>query len=447
MRFLALVIVPATLAVLSACSGGPTDAVGGVSVFAAPPGPPWNGSATAVTVGERANCLLATDGTPWCWGNTRGFGLRIDIGLRGVPQSQNSDVVIDSICIAHKPVDSLPGWPCNVFHPVRLSTRTFASLRESPWDSPLCGLDPAGGAFCWDAGAGFITQPDSTVNGQEYCGASLCLLAPQRVRTGQPLRYYSSGFQAPCAVTVAGAVLCASDNRNNLFGNLSTNFRSDTLYPVLGAPASTALAVAMDGNFACAIATTGKVHCWGSNLYGQVGINSNTLQITTPTQVVSAFSFTAIAATLWSVCALASGGQAYCWGDSRGGQVGWGGLGTSKTPYPVTGGRAFTAITGGVTHFCALDGGGAAWCWGDNYYGQLGIDRVISATCGGALCSSVPVAVQGGHIFRQISAGGVHTCGVTTANEVFCWGNAAYGRLGQVLLSQDFNATPVKITP
>jgi alpha-tubulin suppressor-like RCC1 family protein len=442
-----LLLVSAAMAALAACSGEPTSAAGGVSVYAAPPGPPWNGSATAVTVGERANCLLATDGTPWCWGNTRGFGLRMDIGLRGVPQNVNIDQVVDSICLAGNPVGQLPEWPCNVVHPVRLSTKTFASLRESPYDSPLCGLDAAGDAFCWDQGPHIMLQADSTVNTLQYCGGNLCLYAPQRLRAPQPLRSYSSGVQAPCAVAVAGPVFCAGDNRYNLLGNISTNFRTDTLYPVLGAPASSALAVSPDGNFACALATTGKVHCWGSNLYGQVGSNSNTLQITAPTQVTSTLNFTAIAATLWSVCALAAGGQAYCWGDSRGGQVGWGGLGTSKTPYPVTGGRAFTAITGGTTHFCTLDGAGAAWCWGDNYFGQLGIDRVPSASCGGSLCSSVPVAVQGGHTFRQISAGTAQTCGVTTGNEVWCWGQTAYGRMGPVPLSPDFNATPVKITP
>ena len=57
-----------------------------VTVYDAPPGPAWNG-------------------TVWCWGNTRGIGLQIDIGLRNVPGWQNADVVIDSICFAKRTGD------------------------------------------------------------------------------------------------------------------------------------------------------------------------------------------------------------------------------------------------------------------------------------------------------------------------------------------------------
>ena len=42
------------------------------------------------------------------------------------------------------------------------------------------------------------------------------------------------------------------------------------------------------------------------------------------------------------------------------------------------------------------------------------------------------------------------TGGVTTANEVYCWGSTKYGRLGPAALGTDFSmvsTTPVKITP
>lgn len=443
----ALIVTVLGLA-LAACKGEPTSpAAGGVSVLPNPPGPPWPGTASAVTVGERANCLLATDGTPWCWGNTRGVGLRIDIGLRVDPRG-NPEPALDSICLANTPIGQLPGWPCNVFHPVRTSTKTFTMFREAPDDAPPCGVDPSGGAYCWDQGPQYDLNPDSTsAGGLAYCGGTLCLYSPQRVHTSQVLRYYSADLQAPCAVAVSGTVLCAGDNRYNLLGSVTTNFRTDTLIPVLGAPASTAVAVAPDGNFACALATTGKVWCWGDNTYGQAGTNSVANRVTTPTPVASSLNFTSIAASLWTACALATSGQAYCWGDSRAGQVGWGGLGISRTPYPVSGGRTFTAIAASQIHFCALDAGGAAWCWGDNYYGQLGVDRTDCDAFLATPCASVPVQVQGGHTFRQISAGTGQTCGVTTSSEVYCWGWAVYGRLGPVPLTTEFIATPVKITP
>src|SRR5207302_4543187 len=107
--------------------------------------------------------------------------------------------------------------------------------------------------------------------------------------------------------------------------------------------------------------------------------------------------------------------------------------------------HTFTAITAGAGHFCALDTGGAAWCWGNNYSGELGVDR---AACDGAgLCASAPARVQGGLTFKQLSAGTSMTCGVTTGNEVYCWGATEYGRLGPAALTTTFVSHPVKITP
>lgn len=425
---------------------------GGVSIYPNPPGPAWSGTAASVTVGERANCLLQADGTVWCWGNTRGLGLQVDIGLRGVPQWENASGVIDSICFAHRSsLDSIPGWPCNVFHPVRMSTQAFASVRLSPQDAPPCGLNAAGTAYCWSAGPHFDVPADSITNAGlvSWCGSTLCQYSPQRVHGAQPLRQYLGDLQAPCAVTVSGVVLCSGSNRYNLLGNQSTNLSTDTLVPVLGAPASTAIAVAPGGAFACALATTGKAWCWGENPYGQVGINVFGGQIASPTQVTSNQNFTAIAAGLNTACALNSAGAAYCWGDGRAGQLGWNSTGWSLVPYPVNGSHTFTAITAGTGHFCGLAAGGAVWCWGDNYLGQLGVAVVPGATCGGQLCSAVPVQVQGGHTFQQISAGVGMTCGVTTASEVYCWGWNIYGRLGPAAVAEydTPHPAPIKITP
>jgi alpha-tubulin suppressor-like RCC1 family protein len=33
-------------------------------------------------------------------------------------------------------------------------------------------------------------------------------------------------------------------------------------------------------------------------------------------------------------------------------------------------------------------------------------------------------------VFRQVSAGGGHSCGVTTDDQAYCWGSNAYGNLG-----------------
>jgi hypothetical protein len=440
-------------AVLACAKSDATGPGGGtrVTVFDAPPGPAWNGTASAVTVGTRANCLLSTDNTVWCWGNTRGGDLRIDIGLRNVPQWQNIDGVIDSICYAKRTggVEYPVGWPCNVFKPVRLSTRTFSSITLGMREEPLCGIDAGGTPYCWDQEPMTSTTPDSVTNGGslEWCGRTLCLFAPQPMRTSQKLARFAPNSTL-CALSTSGTVLCRGTNYKSLMGNRGISFFSDTLVPVLGAPPASAITASPDGYFGCAIATaTLRVWCWGESLYGAVGNGTFSETVSTPTLTSSTLGFKALVSTLGGNCGLTTAGLAYCWGDGRVGQIGWGGYGWSTTPVAVSGNRAYTQITAGPGHVCALDAGGAAWCWGDNYYGQLGAGRPACTNGPSTSCSTVPVAVQGGLTFRQIAAGIAHTCGVTTGNELYCWGWTNYGRLGLQPLVTEWIATPTRITP
>lgn len=420
-----------------------------VTVFDAPPGPAWNGTAAAVTVGTRANCLLNTDNTVWCWGNTRGIDLRIDIGLRNVPQSANGGTVIDSICVAKRTggVENPVGWPCNVFKPIRLSARAFSSITLGMREEALCAIDAGGTPFCWDQAPLTTTTPDSVTSGGllQWCGTTLCLFSPQPMRTTQKLARFAPNSTL-CALSTASTVLCRGGNLKFLMGNRGINFVSDTLVPVLGAPAASAITASPDGYFGCAIASaTSRVWCWGESLYGAVGNGSFSETVTSPTLTTSTLGFKALVSTLGGNCGLTTGGLAYCWGDGRVGQIGWNGFGWSTTPAAVSGNRVYTQITAGPAHVCALDATGAAWCWGDNAYGQLGTGRTACAGGFSFGCSSVPVAVQGGLTFKQIAAGIAHTCGVTTRNELYCWGWTNYGRLGLQPLVTEWIATPVKI--
>jgi len=127
------------------------------------------------------------------------------------------------------------------------------------------------------------------------------------------------------------------------------------------------------------------------------------------------------------------GGVPYCWGDASFGATGDGSVPRTTLPAlaPVDSLVKFVSVSaGGVDfssdagHACGLTATGAVYCWGDNRFGQLGQGTTSPSS------STVPLAVAPGTVFRSISAGGTHSCGVTTAGDVLCWGNDSSWQVG-----------------
>ena len=117
-----------------------------------------------------------------------------------------------------------------------------------------------------------------------------------------------------------------------------------------------------------------------------------------------------------AICRLNSGGAAYCWGGNVQGEVGDGTNTTRTVPTAVSGGLTFASLAQGdlTLHTCGLTSGGQAWCWGNNDAGQLGNGTQTN--------SNVPVAVSGGLTFASLGTGPFSTCGITTGGALYCWG-------------------------
>lgn len=82
-------------------------------------------------------------------------------------------------------------------------------------------------------------------------------------------------------------------------------------------------------------------------------------------------------------------------------------------------------LAAGSSHTCALLDNGEVWCWGGAGAGQLG-DRGLEARCSEVCpelaCSPNPIRIDAPSL-RSITAFGTRTCGITDHNRVVCWGS------------------------
>eukprot|EP01083_Nonionella_stella_P306218 1071485_1 len=89
-------------------------------------------------------------------------------------------------------------------------------------------------------------------------------------------------------------------------------------------------------------------------------------------------------------------------------------------------------IVTGVYHTCALSTANKVKCWGWNLYDQLGYgdtnNRGDEANEMGAILLEIDLGTS--FIPMQIVAGWYHTCALSTTHKVKCWGYNGYGQLG-----------------
>jgi alpha-tubulin suppressor-like RCC1 family protein len=126
-----------------------------------------------------------------------------------------------------------------------------------------------------------------------------------------------------------------------------------------------------------------------------------------------------------SLFLVTGGPKAYCWGANYAGQLGTGNLTSRNTPTLVSGGIVWKQISTGYHHTCGISDIGVAYCWGRGSLGVLGN--------GGTADKLVPTPVNTGIAFASIHAGENFTCGRaqgTTVAAIYCWGNNSSGQLG-----------------
>lgn len=251
----------------------------------------------------------------------------------------------------------------------------------------------------------------------------------------------SAGQLHTCALASSGGVKCWGDNTRGQLGDGTQINRSA---PVWVAGLTTGVvAVAAGGFHSCAITEAGAVRCWGSNAKGQVGDGTG-VDRATPASVVSlASGVVAIAVGDAHSCALASDGSVKCWGSGESGQLGNGLLngvfGYGYVPAELGGPPlVYTSLAAGLAHTCGVTQNGAVYCWGRNARGQLG----NGAASGIAVLPTPVPSLQSGVV--AVTAGAEHSCAVTAAGALQCWGANISGQLGDG--SRNDSPVPVQVS-
>ncbi len=233
------------------------------------------------------------------------------------------------------------------------------------------------------------------------------------------------------AVKSDGSVWAWGSNDTGQLGVGGTATMSAYPLPVSGL--SGVVAVAAGASHSLALRSDGSVWAWGSNAFGQIGVDSVTASAT-PVRVVGLSGVVAIAAGGAHSLALKADGSVWAWGSNAGGQLGVNSLASSSYPVRVTGVSGGVAVAAGEYYSAMLKADGSVWAWGDNQYGQLGDGATVNRY--------TPQAVKGVS-GDELLCGGGFCFAIQSNGGVWGWGRNSYGQLGDGTSSN--RSTPVKL--
>ena len=392
-------------------------------------------------------CALITSGGVLCWGYN-GHGELGD----GTTTNSSTPVAVSGLNSGVQAVSTGGGQTCGLTSasglvcwgwndhgqlgdgtktdrstPVAVSGLASGVLAVSAGAYHTCALTTPGGVKCWGANS----------HGELGDGTTTNWITPVAVSgLASAVHALSGGVVHTCALTTFGGVKCWGSNYRGQLGDGTTNASYTPI--VVSGLTSGVQAVSTGEIYTCALTTAGGVLCWGYNNRGQLG-DGTTTDRSTPVAVSGLTSgVLAVSASRDHTCALTTDGGVMCWGSNYGGQLGDGTTNASYTPIVVSGlTSGVQAVSAGDGHTCALTTAGGVKCWGQNYAGQLGDGTKTDR--------STPVAVSGlASGVQAVSAGGAHTCALTTAGGVVCWGYNNRGQLGDGTTTD--SSTPVAVS-
>ncbi len=301
-----------------------------------------------------------------------------------------------------------------------------------------CAVTESGTVQCWGSDEAYqLDVPESVsrwgkvlqITAGDY---HTCVLTEERIaecwglnsdyqaQTLEEFVQVAAGAFHTCALKTNGEVKCWGDDS---FGQSSVPFLDDAEQITAGRWHT------------CVVRYSGEVLCWGDNSRQQ-----------STNATIGDEKFVQVAAGSYHTCGLKTNGEVTCWGSN----------GDLESNVPSDLGKA-TQISAGWGNSCAVQEAGTVLCWGSNEHGKnlvpgaLGKASKISlsekqsciiSTSGNADCwegekhcfwngewmdsacyediGKMPTDL--GKV-NAIAVGDYHTCAITTANLLKCWGS------------------------
>ena len=269
------------------------------------------------------------------------------------------------------------------------------------------------------------------VTASGFTGTATAISSP-----GFPATAVVTGGPHACALVPGGAAYCWGSNTAGELGIGAISTTPQTT-PVRVSGGLVFKSLVAGVIHTCGLTNDGSAYCWGGNYQGQVGVGSGV--VTTPTRVAESLRFVSLAAGAWYTCGLTTDGVIYCWGDDTSGQLGGGrdrsapaAFGTLRelTPRAVPG--SFVELVASYSTTCAVATGGQTYCWGSN------VDQATGTAAGSCRmladgydykqdwdlpCSTKPVAIESRTPLRSLFGVGFAFCGLTADRQIVCWGD------------------------
>ncbi len=390
-------------------------------------------STQAIAITGAISCAIDTAGALQCWGNnatgTLGDGTTTDrttpVAVTGLSSGVTGVASGEDHTCALRNGD-VHCWGDNASGQLGDGIQSYRTVAATISGTSGTNMIAGGGRHTCAINGGALRCWGSNVSGQLGDGSTDFRQSPVGVTgLGSGVQTVAAGANNSCAINGTDGVMCWG---SNLAGALGNGVGPNQPTPVAVAGLGTGMQSVTAGDlFGCALTDGGAVWCWGYNNFGQLG-NGNQTDQPTPVAVSGLGNGVAkIAAGKYHACAVTTASTLQCWGFNGGGRLGDGGTTTQLTPVSVASlGNTVQAVATGDEHSCALSLAGAVSCWGQNFGGPL----------------PTPVAGLSSGV-QAIAAGGSHSCALTSIGEVRCWGDNNSGQLGDG--SVDFRSAPTPV--